>query len=109
MLRKYLIIGVMFLFFCIYTYPIYISCFTTSRAIDNKLQYLASSTEFNQQSLDTQFRDIIWDATLSFIEPNNANDLLLSLLPYLQQDQELPRKDRALLLTYQANLQLRYT
>jgi len=74
MLRKYLIIGVMFLFFCIYTYPIYISCFTTSRAIDNKLQYLASSTEFNQQSLDTQFRDIIWDATLSFIEPNNAND-----------------------------------
>jgi len=74
MLRKCVIIGIILLFFWIYPYQNCTLCYPSDRAINNGLGYLASATEFNQISLDLQFRDVIWDVTLSFIEPNGAND-----------------------------------
>jgi hypothetical protein len=74
MYRKCLITVIIMLFFWLYAYPNCTMYYPLNRTNNNGLGYLASATEFDQLSQDLQFRDIIWNVTLSFIESNSAND-----------------------------------
>jgi len=74
LLRKCLIIGMILLFFCINGYQNLTIFYLSGIAINNRLGYFTSATELNQTVINLGFLDIIWDATLSFIEPNGAND-----------------------------------
>jgi len=73
-LWKCLITCITFLFFWICLNQNCILSCSSDRAINNGLGYFSSAVEFNPPGINLQFRDVIWNATLSFIEPNSAND-----------------------------------
>jgi len=73
-LRKCFIIGLILLFFFISTYQNYTLSYPSDISINNGLIYLNSATNHKQLIVDLGFRDVIWNVTLSFDEPDGAND-----------------------------------
>jgi hypothetical protein len=72
--RKCFIIGIIILFFGISTYQNCTLSYPSDISFNNGLNYPDSATNYKQLIVDLGFRDVIWNVTLSFDEPDGAND-----------------------------------
>lgn len=74
LLKKCLVIGVILLFFLIFISQNYTLYCASVKAINDESKYITTAIKFNYLNKNIQSREIIWNVTLSFIEPDGAND-----------------------------------